>query len=161
MKIATTGESQQKQPTLRFVSYNIQHGEGMDGKINLKRIAEVIAKEKPDLVALQEVDKNCTRSGKRDIAKELGELLNMEFRFGKSMSFQGGEYGNAERKHSQQINRTLKLIFLFFGDFRELPFNTMLLMKGWPLTIAPSRRLSHGSARSQPAARHDREKPMR
>lgn len=67
----------------------------MDGKVDLKRIAAVIAKEDPDLVALQEVDRDCQRSGNRDIAKELGVLLNIHHRFGKSMSFQGGEYGNA------------------------------------------------------------------
>ena len=41
---------------LRLVAYNIHHGEGMDGKLDLERIARVIAAEKPDLVALQEVD---------------------------------------------------------------------------------------------------------
>lgn len=87
--------TREKQKTLRIVSYNIHHGEGMDGKIDLKRIADVIAKENPDLVALQEVDKNCQRSENRDIAKELGGLLNMEHRFGKSMDLQDGEYGNA------------------------------------------------------------------
>lgn len=86
---------QQKHPMLRILSYNIRHGQGMDGKINLKRIADVITKENPDLVALQEVDKWCTRSGNRDLAKELGALLNMEHQFGNAMDFQGGEYGNA------------------------------------------------------------------
>ena len=67
----------------------------MDGKIDLKRIADVIAREKPDLVALQEVDRNCQRSGNRDSVKELGVLLNMDYRFGKAIDFQDGEYGNA------------------------------------------------------------------
>jgi len=80
---------------LRLVSYNIKHGEGMDGKIDLARIAKVIAAEKPDLVALQEVDQKCKRSGSVDQAAELGRLLKMEHRFGKFMDFQGGEYGMA------------------------------------------------------------------
>ena len=53
---------------LRVVSYNIKHGQGMDGKIDLERVAAVIAQKKPHLVALQEVDKDCKRSGNRDIA---------------------------------------------------------------------------------------------
>ena len=81
--------------SLRIFSYNIKHGQGMDGKIDLERIAAVIAKEKPDLVALQEVDVNCTRSGNIDIAAELGRLLKMEHRFSKSIDLQGGEYGVA------------------------------------------------------------------
>lgn len=80
---------------LRVVSYNIKHGQGMDGKIDLKRVAAVIAQKNPDLVALQEVDKNCRRSGSRDIAAELGKLLGMEHRFGKSIDHDGGEYGVA------------------------------------------------------------------
>ncbi|MFC2083430.1 endonuclease/exonuclease/phosphatase family protein [Bacteroidota bacterium] len=84
-----------QQHEIRILSYNIRHGEGMDKRIDLKRIAEVISKTNPDLIALQEVDKNCERSGKIDIALELGAMLGMESRFGKFMEFQGGEYGMA------------------------------------------------------------------
>lgn len=80
---------------LKVVAYNIKHGKGMDGKIDLERVAAVIANEKPDLVTLQEVDQNCTRSGKVDQAAELGRLLKMHHRFGKFMDFQGGQYGMA------------------------------------------------------------------
>lgn len=86
---------QQKEHSLRIVSYNIKHGQGMDGKIDLRRIADAISMKNPDLVAIQEVDKNCKRSGNVDIAKQLGEMLNMEHRFGKFMDYQGGEYGMA------------------------------------------------------------------
>lgn len=81
--------------TLRLVSYNIRHGMGMDDQIDLERIAAVIAAQKPDLVALQEVDKLCKRSGNRDIAAELAKLLGMQHRFGRSLDLQGGEYGVA------------------------------------------------------------------
>lgn len=80
---------------LRLLAYNIHHGVGMDKKLDLKRIAEVIAAEKPDLVALQEVDRKCKRSGSVDQAAELAKLLKMEHRFGKFMDYQGGEYGMA------------------------------------------------------------------
>ena len=42
--------------SLRVVTYNIHHGVGVDGKLDLNRIAEVIRAAKADLVALQEVD---------------------------------------------------------------------------------------------------------
>ena len=93
--IASSAKEIEKHHILRVMSYNIHHGEGMDGKIDIERIAKVISKENPDLVALQEVDKFCTRSGKRDMAAELSELLGMEHIFGKAMDFQGGEYGLA------------------------------------------------------------------
>ena len=40
---------------LRVLSYNIHHGRGSDGKVDLERIAQVIRGAKPDIVALQEV----------------------------------------------------------------------------------------------------------
>lgn len=80
---------------LRVVAYNIKHGRGMDGKVDLERTAKVIESLKPDLVALQEVDKHCQRSGNRDLAAELAKRLGMESRFGKFMDYQGGEYGLA------------------------------------------------------------------
>ena len=82
-------------PPLKIVAYNIHHGAGTDGKLDLARIAAVIAEEDPDLVTLQEVDQKCQRSGGVDQAAELGKLLKMDHRFGKFMDFQRGEYGMA------------------------------------------------------------------
>ena len=50
-------------PSLRLVSYNIHHGEGMDRKLDLARIAAYLRAQAPDVVALQEVDQGCRRSG--------------------------------------------------------------------------------------------------
>ena len=80
---------------LRVLSYNIHHGAGVDGKLDLQRIADVIVKCKPDVVALQEVDKKTTRSGGVDQAAELGRLTNMRAEFGKAMDYAGGQYGVA------------------------------------------------------------------
>ncbi len=66
--MAASGESAAT-GSLELMSYNIRHGVGMDGVLDLERIAEVINRERPDLVALQEIDRNCTRSGNRDIAR--------------------------------------------------------------------------------------------
>lgn len=90
-KTSVTGEQQD----LRVLSYNIKHGLGMDGRIDLERIARVISEAHPDLVALQEVDRNCKRSREQDVAAELGRLLNMRHAFGKTMDHDGGEYGLA------------------------------------------------------------------
>ena len=82
-------------PTLRLVAYNIKHGRGMDNKVDLQRVAAVLKRLEPDLVALQEIDRTCTRSGKVDQAATLGKLLGMHHRFGEFMEFQGGHYGLA------------------------------------------------------------------
>lgn len=81
--------------TIRVMSYNIHHGEGMDKKLDLQRIAEVIQKERADIVALQEVDKGVTRTSGRNLPAELAALTGMSCVFSNNYHFQGGEYGNA------------------------------------------------------------------
>ena len=80
---------------LRVMSYNLHHGEGLDGRVDLERIADVIRQERPDLVALQEVDKSVERTRRRDFPTELAALTGMSCVFSNNYHYQGGEYGNA------------------------------------------------------------------
>jgi endonuclease/exonuclease/phosphatase family metal-dependent hydrolase len=80
---------------LRVLSYNIHHGEGVDRKVDLPRIAEVIKSVKPDLVALQEVDSGVRRTEGIDEPQELAKLTGMKVVFGNNIRYQGGDYGNA------------------------------------------------------------------
>jgi endonuclease/exonuclease/phosphatase family metal-dependent hydrolase len=77
------------------MTYNIHHGEGTDGKIDLNRIAEVIVSQRADIVALQEVDRGVERTARRDLIAELAALTRMNYAFGRNIDYQGGEYGNA------------------------------------------------------------------
>ncbi|MFO0913983.1 MAG: endonuclease/exonuclease/phosphatase family protein [Pirellulales bacterium] len=90
-------ETVQVQPAteLTLLTYNIHHGEGLDGKIDLPRIARVIQQANPDIVALQEVDRNTQRTGGVDQAAVLAELTHMQLAFGPNIELQGGQYGNA------------------------------------------------------------------
>jgi len=81
--------------TIRVLSYNIHHGEGIDGKLDLARIAGVITAVKPDLVALQEVDRHTRRSSQLDQPAILARLTGMKILFEQNIAFQGGDYGNA------------------------------------------------------------------
>jgi len=81
--------------TLRILAYNIHHGEGMDNRVDLERIAVLINNLRPDLVALQEVDRMVERTGFVDQAAELGELTGLTAIFGDFMPYQGGDYGMA------------------------------------------------------------------
>lgn len=91
---AVTSLSAESQ-TIRVLCWNLHHGVGGDGKLDLPRIAQVIKEANPDLVALQEVDKHCGRSGKVDQAAELAKLTGLHASYGKAMDFDGGEYGQA------------------------------------------------------------------
>jgi endonuclease/exonuclease/phosphatase family metal-dependent hydrolase len=84
-----------KPATLRVMTYNIHHGEGLDGQVDLLRIAQLIQREGADIVALQEVDKGVARTARRDFPAELAALTGMACVFSNNFAFQGGEYGNA------------------------------------------------------------------
>ncbi|ASS65196.1 MULTISPECIES: endonuclease/exonuclease/phosphatase family protein [unclassified Paenibacillus] len=81
--------------SIRFMTYNIQHGMGMDGSIDIRRTAAVIAGAGPDIVFLQEVDRFVSRSGEADQMMSLAELTGLaHVQFGRSIGLEGGEYGN-------------------------------------------------------------------
>jgi len=81
---------------LRVMTYNIHHAEGLDGKVDLQRIANVIRQSNADAVALQEVDKNTKRTGGINMPAELARLTGMNVVFGANLdNYQGGQYGNA------------------------------------------------------------------
>ena len=85
----------QAKKTLRVMTYNIHVGVGMDKKLDLQRIAEVINRERPDLVGLQEVDRNVKRTEGKDEIVELAAMTQMEFAFAPNLDYQGGKYGVA------------------------------------------------------------------
>ena len=58
-------------PTFRVMTYNIHHGEGLDRKVDMDRIVDLIKREGADIVALQEVDKGTERTARRDFPAEL------------------------------------------------------------------------------------------
>src|ERR1700687_6094305 len=66
---------------VRVMTYNIHVGVGMDKKMDLQRIADVINQEHPDLVALQEVDRGVKRTHGVDEIAELGRMTRMEYAF--------------------------------------------------------------------------------
>jgi endonuclease/exonuclease/phosphatase family metal-dependent hydrolase len=77
------------------MTYNIHHGAGMDGRVDLERIAAVIRAAKPDFVALQEVDNGTKRAAGADQANELARLTGMHGTFGAAMPYEAGQYGDA------------------------------------------------------------------
>jgi endonuclease/exonuclease/phosphatase family metal-dependent hydrolase len=92
--------------TFRVMTYNIHHGEGLDGIEDLQRIAAVIQREHADIVALQEVDKGVLRTERRDLPAELAVLTGMTCVFSNNFHYQGGEYGNAVLTRFPVLNAT-------------------------------------------------------
>ena len=80
---------------IRAVTYNIHHGEGVDGKLDLPRIAKVLLAVEPHIVALQEVDQGTRRTKGVDQPAELARLTGMQVVFGRNIDYDGGGYGTA------------------------------------------------------------------
>jgi endonuclease/exonuclease/phosphatase family metal-dependent hydrolase len=80
---------------LRVMSYNVHGCVGTDGVLSLERIATVIARARPDVVALQELDAGRTRSGGRDQAHAIAALLEMKHHFHPAFHVEEERYGDA------------------------------------------------------------------
>jgi endonuclease/exonuclease/phosphatase family metal-dependent hydrolase len=92
--------------SLRVASFNIHHGVGLDGVLDLDRTAALIRATAAEIVGLQEVDRHLSvRSGWVDQAGGLAERLGMHVAFGANIDLDPDErrgpdsprrhYGNA------------------------------------------------------------------
>jgi endonuclease/exonuclease/phosphatase family metal-dependent hydrolase len=111
------------------MTYNIHRGRGVDWKVDLGRIADVIASYDPDVVTLQEVDIKRKRSGRIDQADELATRLGMEMRFAPNIEWGDGErYGIATlTKLPIRESRQLKLPL----QYRSEPRSSLITVLGW------------------------------
>lgn len=103
------------------MTYNVHGGIGSDQKLDLSRIADVIANQQPDVVALQELDVGRTRSGKQHQAQIIAEKLGMNFLFHPAFLLQDDEqYGDAILSAKpMQLQRVGVLPTLISTKFRE------------------------------------------
>ena len=81
---------------MRLLSYNIHKGiGGRDRRYRLERIIEVIEQENPDLICLQEVDRNVRRSRHHDQPNLLAEYFqSAAHHFQLNVHLKEGGYGN-------------------------------------------------------------------
>ena len=81
--------------TVRVLVYNIHAGKDAANAVNLPRVAELVRTTGADIALFQEVDRNTTRSGNVDQIAELSRMTGFHGALGKSLSYQGGDYGIA------------------------------------------------------------------
>jgi endonuclease/exonuclease/phosphatase family metal-dependent hydrolase len=80
---------------MRLMTYNIHKGVGADRRYRLDRVVAVIRAEAPDLICLQEVDRNSRRSRHDDQPALLAERLAFAHRLYQLNAPHGaGGYGN-------------------------------------------------------------------
>lgn len=84
---------------LRIMTYNVHSCVGIDGKLTASRIARVIARAHPDVVALQELDVGRARTGSEDQAELIARHLMMDYHFHPIIHLEEERYGDAILTH--------------------------------------------------------------
>ncbi len=96
--------------SVRVVTFNIHHGAGLDGLVDLERIARVVEAGEPDVVGLQEVDRHFgERSQFVDQATWLAERLGMHVVFGANLDFAPLTPGAPRRQYGTALLTPLKI----------------------------------------------------
>lgn len=119
--------------SFRIVSYNIHHGEGMDGVLDFGRIGRIISAERPRFAGIQEVDQLTGRVKGADTCALLEKSTGLHATFAKAIDFDGGAYGNAVL--SREVPRDVRRIplpgaeprVLLLCEFDDCWFGTMHL----------------------------------
>ena len=80
---------------LKIVTFNIAHGKGLDGIIDLERQAELVSKYKPDIVFLQEIDMYTKRAGERNQIREFSKRIYLPYcSMESNITLEDGYYGD-------------------------------------------------------------------
>ena len=80
---------------LKIVTFNIAHGKGLDGIIDLERQAELVCKCKPDIVFLQEIDMYTKRAGERNQIREFSKKISLPYcSMESNITLEDGYYGD-------------------------------------------------------------------
>jgi endonuclease/exonuclease/phosphatase family metal-dependent hydrolase len=80
---------------VRVLTYNVHRCVGVDRRLDVGRVAEVIAAQAPDIVALQELDVGRARTGGVDQAHRIAQRLGMAFHFNAALRVEEELYGDA------------------------------------------------------------------
>ena len=78
---------------MRIVTYNIHKARGIDGRVSVKRIADVLTDLNADIVALQEIYAVC--DAHQGQVETIADRLSMNPAFGCTRHHKGRPYGNA------------------------------------------------------------------
>ena len=79
--------------TFRFMCYNVRNCKGADNEVSYERVANIINKQRPLFVGLQELDSMTTRYPNQNVLANLAEMTGMKGTFCRAIEFRGGGYG--------------------------------------------------------------------
>ena len=80
---------------LKTITFNMCHGEGLDGIINVERQAKFLKKYKPDIIFLQEIDMYTQRVYSENQIYEMAKGVGLQYRtMGINIKYKNGYYGD-------------------------------------------------------------------
>jgi len=82
-----------KEKNTRLMSYNIRNARGLDEITNYDRIAGIIGRVNPDVIAIQELDSVTNRSKGADVLNILAQKMGLIAIYAASIEYDGGKYG--------------------------------------------------------------------
>jgi endonuclease/exonuclease/phosphatase family metal-dependent hydrolase len=95
---------------LRVATFNIHHGVGLDGVLDLARIAATVERTGAEVVGLQEVDRHWSeRSNFVDQATWLADALAMDVTFGANLDLDPPAAGAPRRQYGTAILSAYKI----------------------------------------------------
>jgi endonuclease/exonuclease/phosphatase family metal-dependent hydrolase len=101
---ASSARSAASERELRVATFNIHHGVGLDGVLDLARIAATVERTGAEVVGLQEVDRHWSqRSNFVDQATWLADVLGMDLAFGANLDLDPPAPGAPRRQFGTAI----------------------------------------------------------
>jgi endonuclease/exonuclease/phosphatase family metal-dependent hydrolase len=95
----------------RLATFNIRHGVGADGVLDLERVAAVIEQASADVVCLQEVDRNWgARSGFQDQPAWLAGRLGVHAQYGSNVDLDPPAPGTPRRQYGMATLSTFAVL---------------------------------------------------
>ena len=80
---------------IKIVTFNIAHGKGLDGVVDVERQANLVNEYKPDIVFLQELDMYTKRAGERNQIREFSKKVYLPYSSMESnITLEDGYYGD-------------------------------------------------------------------
>lgn len=80
---------------LKAITFNMCHGEGLDGNINVRRQASLLKKYKPDIIFLQEIDLYTKRAYNKNQIFTFSKYTGLQYRaMGTNIKYKNGFYGD-------------------------------------------------------------------
>ena len=149
----SNNDDEQRLNSLKVMTYNIHilNPPSKPGETDIAATAKVITDANPDIVFLQEVDKNSGRNGyDGDQAKELAALTKMNFVFYSATTVGRGLYGTAIlSKYTIKMIRKYQLTKELATHEQRVLGTAVVDLPGKDSLVLASAHLQHNSATSR------------